>query len=229
MIMKQTMMKWCGIVTTVCLMRGVGVAEPAVALNEVKVTTDKSVDTSSRETIVRDLCKPGMTDEQKAIALFDWFERSVYHRPTPSDVNWNQHKVINVYGGVVCGTQGSGMADLCRAAGFEARVTCDAGGGHTYYDVKYSGKWHGFDTMTRFYVYTRGEPREIASFDAIDADPSLVRDAVKENRACPSFQFHGDDPMGFVTTKHRILEYPPTSIPGLGNLSLVPGERITWY
>ena len=209
-----------------CLSHVLAVGE---ALTEVNVTTDKSVDTTSRETLVRDLCKPGMTDEQKVLALFNWFERTVYHRPTPGDVNQNQHKVINVYGGVVCGTQGCQMADLCRAAGFEARVVCDAGGGHTYFEVKYGDAWHGFDTMDRFYVYTRGEPRQVASFAAIDKDPSLVKDAVKENRACPGMCFHGDDPMGFVSSKHRTLDYQPTAIPGLANLSLVPGERITWY
>jgi hypothetical protein len=212
-----------------CDARAAELAAPAVALDEVRITTDKSVDTTSPETIVKDVCKPGMTDEQKVIALFDWFERSVYHRATPADVKWNTHKVINVYGGVVCGTQGSQMAALCRAAGFEARVVCDDGGGHTYFEVKYGGAWHGFDTMDRFYVYTRGQPRQVASFEQIDKDPSLVKDAVKENRACPGFVFHGDDPMGFVSSQHRTLDYPPTAIADLGNLRLVPGQRITWY
>jgi hypothetical protein len=202
----------------------------AVVLDGVKILTDKSVDSSTPETIVKDLCKPGMSDEQKAIALFDWFERSVYHRPTPGDVNQNMYKVVNVYGGVVCGTQAAQMAALCRAAGLEARVTCDLPGAHTYYEVKYDGTWHGLDTMMRFYVYTRGEPRQIASFEAIDKDPTLAKDAVKENRACPGFLYHGDTPMIFVSDKlHRTLEYKSTAIPGLENLSLVPGQRITWF
>ncbi len=198
-------------------------------LNEVKVTTGASVDTTSFETIVRDVCKPGMTEEQKAVALFDWFERSVYHSPTPDDVKQNGHKVINVYGGALCGTQGCQMAALCRAAGFEARVTCDEGGGHTYYEVKYGGAWHGFDTMSRFFVYTREEPRRIASFEAIDKDPTLASAAVQEKRACSGFMFHGDDPMGMVSRTHRVLDYVPTVVPDLEKLSLVPGQSITWY
>jgi len=209
-----------------CLASGLAAAEP---LQQVKVTTDRSVDTSSAESIVKDVIKPGMSDEQKVIALLEWFERSVYHRPTPNEVRQNQHKVINVYGGVVCGTQGCQMADLCRKAGFEARVVCDANGGHTYFEVNYGGGWHGFDSMDRFWVYTRGEPRQVASFAEIDKDPSLVKDAVKENRVPPGFCFHGDDPMGFVSSHHRTLDYLPTAIAGLGDLSLVPGQRITWY
>ncbi len=199
------------------------------ALKDVKVTTAASVDTSSFDAIVRDVCKAGMTDEEKAVALFNWFERSVYHSPTPADVNQNAHKVINVYGGALSGTQGCQMAALCRAAGFEARVTCDEGGGHTYYEVKYGGAWHGFDTMSRFFVYTRETPRRIASFEAIDKDPTLAAAAVAEKRACPGFMFHGDDPMGMVSRTHRILDYTPTFIPDLEKLSLLPGQRVTWY
>lgn len=212
--------------TGIAQLQGLAAAE---SLAEVKITTSASVDTTSFDTIVKDVIKPGMTDEQKATALFDWFERSMYHRGTPDDVKWNPHKVINVYGGVTCGTQGCTMAGLCRAAGFEARVTADAGGGHTYYEVKYGGGWHGFDSMNRFYVYTRGEPRQIASFEAIDKDPSIATAAAKENRTPPGYLFHGDDPAGYVSPSHQILPYTPTKIAGLEDLSLVPGQRITWY
>ena len=61
-----------------CDARAAELAASAVALDQVKITTGKSVDTASPETIVKDVCRPGMTDEQKVIALFDWFERSVF-------------------------------------------------------------------------------------------------------------------------------------------------------
>jgi len=197
-------------------------------LTDVKVTTDRSVDASTAETIVRDVCKPGMTDEQKAIALFNWFEQCVYHRATNTDVRWNLYKSVNVYGGITCGTQGCMMKELCRAAGLEATVVCNKGGLHTYYEVKYDGALHGFDTMNRFYAYSREEPRHIVSYAEIIKDPTLATAAVKENRACAGFLYHGDDPADYATGR-TVCDYDAKNIPDLGNLALVPGESITWY
>ena len=203
-------------------------ADGEARLESVKVTTSGSVDTSSYESIVRDLCKPGMSSETKAIALFDWFERSTYHRITNPDVNWNPHKVINVYGGITCGTQGSTMAGLCRLAGLEARVVSTSDGSHTFYEVKYDGSWHGFDTMDRLWVYTRGEPKQVASHQALKDDPTLATKAVEEGRACPGFLFHGDKAEWF-TTGIKVLGYTPTFIQGLEQLNLTPGQKVTWY
>jgi hypothetical protein len=61
-----------------CDARAAELAAPAVALDQVKITTGKGVDTPSPGTIVKDVCRPGIADEQKVIALFGWFERSVF-------------------------------------------------------------------------------------------------------------------------------------------------------
>jgi len=42
-----------------------------------KVTTNRTVDTSSLDAIVADVIRPGMTDEQKALALLAFFQRTV--------------------------------------------------------------------------------------------------------------------------------------------------------
>ena len=52
------------------------------ALADVKgawITTDRTVDCSSLETIVAGVIKPDMTDEQKAIAMYDFYRLRVYH------------------------------------------------------------------------------------------------------------------------------------------------------
>ena len=62
--------------------------------------------------------------------------------------------------------------------------------------------------MNRFYVYTREEPRQIASFLELVKDPTLAVDAAKENRACPGFLFHGDTPESYASARNLNLAGP---------------------
>ncbi len=167
------------------------------------VTTDRTVDCSSYETILAGVIRPGMTDEQKAIALYDFYRQMVYHyRNMPE--SRNPLKCINVLGNTLCGSQATCMKGLLEAAGLKMRIVSHPG--HTFYEVFYDGKWHGYDTMTNFYVFTRGQQRNVASFEELNQDPSLIRDAVKEGRACPGLCPCGDKPMAFAE-KIRVLNY----------------------
>ena len=79
-----------------------GVADPYV-------TTDRSVDTRSAKTIVRSLTAGEMTDEEKALAIFHWVRRVLFHSGKGShDFN----KMINVYGyGHYTGAVTSGVGE----------------------------------------------------------------------------------------------------------------------
>jgi hypothetical protein len=101
------------------------------------------------------------------------------------------------------------MKGLLNAAGIKARVVSHPG--HTFYEAFYDDKWHGFDTFTNFYIFTRGEKKNIASFDELAADPTLISDAVKENRAVPNMCPCDDDPMAFKQ-KIQILTYEPLKL-----------------
>ena len=219
------------------LMVALGVAlvcgAASAARAEVKgawVATDRTVDCSSYETIVRDVIKPGMTEEHKALALYDFYRQMVYHyRNMPE--SRNPVKCINVLGNTLCGSQATCMTALLERAGIKARVV--AMPGHTFYEAFYDGKWHGFDTMMHFYVYTRGKgkDRNIASFEETARDPSLIKDAVKEGRAAEGICPCGDDPM-FFTKKLRVLKYKPlTSDWSVKDYSLRDGEEIvrSWW
>jgi hypothetical protein len=166
-------------------------APAAGAHREVWVRTDRSVDCSSLDAIIRDVIKPGMTDEQKVLALFNFYREHVFHFFVTPDGD-HTLKLLNILGYTLCGSQGATNCELLRKAGFDARVVCWPNGAHTFYEVHYDGKWHVLDTMTNFYVYTRGEDRHIASMEELKADPSLALKAVEEKRACPGFLMCGD-------------------------------------
>ncbi|KPK83693.1 MAG: hypothetical protein AMJ81_07615 [Phycisphaerae bacterium SM23_33] len=173
------------------------------AVRQPWVTTDRTVDCSDYQTILKGVITPGMSDEQKAIALYDFYRRMVYHYQNLPESR-DPIKCINVLGNTLCGSQATCMKGLLEAAGLKVRIVSHPG--HTFYEVFYGGKWHGYDTMTNFYVFTRGPNRNVASFEELNQDPSLISDAVKEGRACPGICPCGDKPMAFAQPI-KVLNY----------------------
>ncbi len=66
------------------------------------VRTDRSVDCRSRDTILADIIKPGMTDEEKAVAIWKFMLDHTWHFCRPDDNT--PLRVLNVYGYALCGT-----------------------------------------------------------------------------------------------------------------------------
>ena len=164
-------------------------AEPVV---NPKVVTDQSIDCSSLETIVKGVVKPGMSDQEKAIALYNWFRRVCFHFRCMGYDRRDVLRVINSYGCDLCGSQAAVFRQVLNAAGLTARVTSGNGGrelGHTVVEAQWDGRWHVFDTMTSFYVLTRGEKPTVAGMADIAADPTLVTKAVEEKRCGPEFLY----------------------------------------
>lgn len=194
-----------------CALAIAGIARAGII--EPRITTDRTVDTSSPEAILRDVLKGRTNCQEKAIALFDFQRRMVYH--VNADLygdNRDYMKSYNVYGCNLCGSQATTATELARKAGcFEdARVVCVPG--HTIYELKYDGKWHTFDTMMNFYVFTDAAKTNIANLDELKANADLAVKAVAEGRACPGYLLCGDAPTTFTGGRSSVLPYrcPPT-------------------
>ncbi|MCX7591520.1 MAG: transglutaminase-like domain-containing protein, partial [Kiritimatiellae bacterium] len=58
-----------------------GALEVASGLDIVNphLVTDRSVDTSSPEAMVKSLVKPGMSDREKALAVYNFVRRTMFH------------------------------------------------------------------------------------------------------------------------------------------------------
>jgi len=195
------------------------------------VSTDRSVDCSSVETIARDLVRPGMTDEQKVLAVFNWNRRVIYHGDGPSELALDFHKMVNVLGNGSCLRQTAPMALVLKRLGFESRSWVHDT--HHMIEVNYGGAWHCLDPHMNFYVYDRSTPPAIASVAQLQADTTLAFAAVAEGRACPGFLLCGDSPRWFCGSGEWTLDadWPILKVEEpFGRLNLRRGESVsfTW-
>ncbi len=115
----------------------------------VKVTTDKVADVSSLEAWKASFIKPGMSDEEKAMAAWRTVA-SFQHQDAPpleyltnEDTVCDPIKLFNVYGYGFCSMASAGVKSLSRYVGLEGR-----GWGinsHSVCEIRWNGAWHLLD------------------------------------------------------------------------------------
>lgn len=142
-----------------------------------RVTTDSSIDTFSAQTVVRQITKPGMTDEQKCVACWKFMLEHFYHwtpvrePDTAGDVR-DFAKSINSYGYGPCFQAAPVLTALWEALGYETRNWTITG--HAIPEVKYGGKWHMIDADAR--GYHKKADGSIASVRELAKDAKLLTD-----------------------------------------------------
>jgi acetyl esterase/lipase len=111
--------------------------------------------------------KPGMTDREKAIALWQLQSTHRFHASTgDAEVN-DPVKAINIYGYTTCGDDSICLAGLWKTAGFKVRPARVVG--HCITQVHYDGRWNLLDgDMGPFYL--------LRDNVTIASDQDLVRD-----------------------------------------------------
>ena len=153
------------------LLQGASVAEPGVVSN-IKVTSGNVEDVSSIESWKAALIKPGMSDEEKALAVWETVVKFRHQNSPPKefrqidDGDYCVHdaiKTFNVYGYGMCCCAASNVKSLARAAGMPARGR--ALHAHSLPEIFYDGSWHMFDGS--FVNWFRNADGEVASFDDI--------------------------------------------------------------
>jgi hypothetical protein len=141
-------------------------------VNGLKVLSDKVDDVSTVEQIVRSFVKPGMTDQQRAEAL--WRAAVKYrHQQVPANeyLDGDEHahdpvKVFNVYGYCQCCCSSAILEALNRKDGRESRGRIL--NGHSVPEVRYQDAWHMFDASLITY-FPRPDDSVAASVDEITA------------------------------------------------------------
>jgi hypothetical protein len=95
--------------------------------------------------------QPGMTDREKALALWRLQTTHRFHASTTDAESNDPVKVFNVYGYTTCGDDSICLAGLWKTAGFKVRPARVVG--HCITQVHYDGRWNLLDgDMGPFYL-----------------------------------------------------------------------------
>jgi len=129
-------------------------------------------DFRSVQEIVAGALRPGMSDREKAIALWRVQTTHRFHAGTGDNEVNDPVKVFNVYGYTTCGNDSICLSGLWRAAGFPVRPARCVG--HCISQVQFDGRWNLLDgDMGPFYLLR--DNATIASETEVVRDHDLVK------------------------------------------------------
>lgn len=165
-----------------------------------KVTTDRTMDASSLDSIVRDAFRlsGARTNDEKAVALYDAVHATLFHGDTPVEQppqTVGPLKLLNAYGWSLPGGEETVLKALFETAGWPVRYRIWNDPDHTAtIETCYDDAWHYLDVFHMCYFWSK-DKKSIAGQDEIVADPTLVTDGAKQGRVPPnSYLCCGADP-----------------------------------
>jgi len=170
-------------------------AEAVGVVSHIKVLSDKVPDVSSMEAWKSSGLKEGMTDEQKALAVWETVVRFRHQDVPPHEFLQEEGdvhdpiKTFNVYGYGMCCCAASNIEALSRYAGLDAR---GRGGfiGHSLPEVYWDSAWHTLDASLISYF-----PKADGKLASIDEIVAGVKDWVAKN---PDYRRNGGKLMEFM-------------------------------
>ncbi len=126
-----------------------GAAGPVGVVSNIKVLSDKVPDVSSLEAWKKSFIKEGMSDKDKALAIFNT-EVTFQQADAPpaeylqrEDAVLDPIKLFNVYGYTLCSVSSANVMCLARYVGLPAR--CYTINAHVVPEIYYDNAWHMFD------------------------------------------------------------------------------------
>jgi hypothetical protein len=146
----------------------------------IKALPDKAVDCTSLKAIVDSVTRGCKTNDDKAVAIYNFMLLGHYHRAYPE--GGPVLREINSFGWSLCGGLQAEQSALWRAAGWKWRFV--GWKGHTTGEAYYDDKWHYLDTFLKFYCWAPDAAapggRTIASQEAIAAGADSLMAAYVE-------------------------------------------------
>jgi Putative Ig domain len=175
--------------------------------------------------IVSAAVDPGMTDREKAFALYFQEIRHRYHWSGDNKELGDPVKVFNVYGHNTCGNDSICLAGLWRRAGL--KVTPARLVGHCVSQAFFDGRWNLFDGDMHS-MYLLRDNRTIACEQDLVRDHDLIRRSHTEGILTPDRRATDEREASLY-----VFDGPPqgdrNSVTGTTmNMVLRPGEALTW-
>jgi hypothetical protein len=132
----------------------------------VKLLSDKVKDVSSLEAWKKSYIREGMSDEDKALAIWESVVAHQYQDAPPKEFLQNEDtvydavKMFNVYGYSYCGVASCETASLARYLGLKARVSTIVA--HVVPEIEWGGRWHMLDaSLVNFFVMKDQPPEAV--------------------------------------------------------------------
>jgi hypothetical protein len=242
-----------------CMANGAGAQDAATVgvVANVKVLSDKVEDVSSLEAWKKSWIKEGMSDQDKAIAIWKTMVKYRFQCTPPEEgLTANVHdamKMINVYGHCQCCCASACVAELARYIGLKAQVW-DVNI-HTIAEVFYDDSWHMLDCAYGDFWYddkgkiagvaelNKGITEWLAAHPDYHANPAKYAADWKNGPKIlskPGYYVEANmDPSGPWQGIMHALDMPKPSVSGeVGfsqgyqvNIRLRQGERLTrnWF
>ena len=136
-----------------------------------RITVNGLYDWFDTESIAREVTRDCNTDEEKALAIWDYIRRNFQHLDSPGDRECHNPVVaMNVYGYANCAYHSTVFTALCRSIGVPARVW--EVWHHTITEAFYNNAWHMLDSDIGLY-YLAEDNRTIASVEQLWEDQKL--------------------------------------------------------
>lgn len=127
-------------------------------------------DWGSLEALIASLISPGMSDEDKALAIFNLVLENRYHF-NPAEGKNETHdpvRLLNIYGYGICDDAAAVLSALWQAAGLQVRTWNLQG--HVVSEVWYDGAYHILDADAEV-IYPLADNLTLGGYDDIIANP----------------------------------------------------------
>jgi hypothetical protein len=175
--------------------------------------------------IVAAAITPGMTDSEKAFAL--WFQEIEYRHHSGGDNNelLDPVKVFNIYGYDTCGNDSIALATLWRAAGMNTGPAQALG--HCVSQAFYGNRWHFYDGDMHS-VYLLRDNETVASDQDIVRDHDLVKRTHSKGILMPDTWWDGQGMCALYFHDGAVTGERGHDAGTSMDMVLRPGEAIVW-
>jgi hypothetical protein len=168
---------------------------------------------------------PGMTDREKAFAL--WFQELQYRHHSPGDNNelGDPVKLFNIYGYNTCGNDSIAMGTLLKSVGLKAAPARALG--HCISQAFYDNSWHFYDGDMHS-VYLLRDNKTVAGEQDIVRDHDLVKRTHSQGILFPDTWWQGQSMPAMYCYVGEVKGERSGKADTTMNMVLRPGEAIEW-
>ena len=177
------------------------------------------------EEIIASATTPGMTDAEKATAL--WWHRIQhrYHWGVDGREEGDLVKTFNIFGYNTCGSDSMMMAGLWKTVGLKAAPA--RGVGHCISQVFYDGKWHLFDGDLKA-VYLNRDNETVAGEQDIVRDHDLIKRTHTQGILLQDVRGTQEWTAAIYGFEGEVVGQRDCYRDGSMKMTLRPGEALVW-